>query len=432
MTSQFSTNQKHQFNLIKVMCKLPSWSIRYTFYLLAKCFFNIKVTGQGNLPTRGGALLVANHVTFIDSFFIIASVPRMVRFVMIKKVYDNPLLHWFFKLMNMIPIDTKNSKEALEDFNQRCQDEINAGNIVCIFAEGQLSRNGHLQGFKKGIEHIAKGINAPIIPLHMEGLHKVPLAVNPVLGKMNSFAVKHLFKKVFIAIGKPLSNKTTSFVVRKRIKTLEMNNLSHRFHFLNKIDREAYVIERNYHTLKSLFPVNGDYEFISDLQENSMVHKMIKRKFSSIKNTELVLCTTMKSLEERVQSNRLPGNLSFLFVVDGTIHNRLRTQLEDRFNDLSIYEGWADFEQFPIIALNTNDWEGKGVDGKKVLQEGQKKHSVGRVLHGVAIRIEDIEGEVDQANTEGNIFLKYLPDSEWVMTGKRGWLDERGFLFLAK
>mgnify|MGYP003692211057 CR=1 FL=1 len=209
-----------KFNLLKLITKWPSWTIRFLFYLIAVFLFKIKVNGKLNLPKSGGALLVSNHVTLIDALFIIASVPRMVRFVMIKKVYEKPILHWFFKLMNMIPIEVGNSKEALLAFNHRCQDEINAGNVVCIFAEGQLSRNGHLQGFKKGIEHIAKGIKAPIIPLHMEGLHQVPLATDPTTQQMNPFSFTYLFKKIFVTIGEALPPTTSSFIVLKCIKAL--------------------------------------------------------------------------------------------------------------------------------------------------------------------------------------------------------------------
>jgi len=190
----FRFNPTKRINrFFKILRKLPSWSVRFIIYLIAVFLFRIRVKGKENLPLKGGALLVANHVTLIDALFIIASVPRMVRFVMTKKVYKNPKIHWFFKLMNMIPIDVGNSKTALTEFNELCQKEINDGNVVCIFAEGQLSRNGHLQGFKKGIEHIGKGINAPIIPLHMEGLYEVPLAINAITKKTNPFTFKHLY-----------------------------------------------------------------------------------------------------------------------------------------------------------------------------------------------------------------------------------------------
>ena len=415
-------------NFLKTILRWPSWTIRFIIFLIAVSFFKIRVKGQKNLPNDSGALLVSNHVTLLDALFIIAAVPRMVRFVMIKKVYDKPFVHYFFKLMNMIPIDVGNSKNALEDFNNLCQKEINEGNVVCIFAEGQLSRNGHLQGFKKGVEHIAKGIKAPIIPLHMEGLHQVPLAINPVTHKLNPFSFVYLFKKVFVTIGEELSPKTSSFVLRKRIKELEMNNISWRLEHYQILDMEEHIIQRNYHTLKRLFPVGGDYLFVSDLQNTSVIHKMIQTYFSKGKTGDVVLCTTKAQLESRIEQNEFPRGLGFIFIVDGIFLNH--DSLKASFPKLVIYEGWADMEGFPIISLNTNDWEGRGLDGKVIVQEGKKERSVGRVLHGVAIKLINEGKEVTSANTMGEINLKFLPEMDWVDSGKIGFLDDGGFLWL--
>ena len=88
------------------------------------------------------------------------SVPRMLRFVVDQQIHDFFLWKWFMKRLNMVPISRKLDKVKLEEFNELCRKEVNSGHVLCIFPEGQISRVGHLLEFKKGIEHIAKGVDA--------------------------------------------------------------------------------------------------------------------------------------------------------------------------------------------------------------------------------------------------------------------------------
>jgi len=129
----------------------------------------------------------------------------------------------------MVPIETGKNKDYLEQFNAFCQRKINEGNWVCIFAEGQISRNGHLLGFKKGLEHIGKGIGEnPIIPIHIDGLLGTPLSYDNIQKKTNKFKRTHLFKKIRVRIGRPLPSNTKSFQVRQCVKDLEVMNFSDR------------------------------------------------------------------------------------------------------------------------------------------------------------------------------------------------------------
>ena len=99
---------------------------------------------------------MVNHVSLLDSILIIGAVPRMCRFVMHDLVYNSKWGHGFFKKMNMISIAERKRKQDLEAFNQRCIKELRAGHVVCLFSEGQISRNGQLLEIKKGIVHMAQ------------------------------------------------------------------------------------------------------------------------------------------------------------------------------------------------------------------------------------------------------------------------------------
>lgn len=214
---------------IITLLNIPAMMLRFIFFVLAHTFYKIKVFGRVNIPKKTGALLVANHISLLDSFLIIASVPRMVRFVIAKEVYDSVYVNWFFRRINMIPVASKGGPEALEEFNRRCREEINNGHIVCIFAEGQLTRTGNTLEFKKGIEYIAKGINAPIIPLYMDGIVGGPFSYVPGTSKLikpGLFGLKH---PVTINIGVPMPSTCTAFEVRQTILNLSADTFQYRF-----------------------------------------------------------------------------------------------------------------------------------------------------------------------------------------------------------
>ncbi|MDN5199765.1 MFS transporter [Fulvivirgaceae bacterium BMA10] len=216
------------FTTIVTILNVPAMMVRFIFYVAANLIYKVKINGQENLPKKNGALLIANHVSLMDAFLIAASVPRNVRFIMLKEVYDHWLFHWWFKRLNMIPIPSDRNGVSMEAFNKICQGEINKGHIVCIFPEGQISRIGHLLGFKKGLEHIAKGIEAPIIPMHIDGLAGTSLTYRHDSGKLIKPGFRLRKNVAFINIGKPQKNDSTAFQIRQKVQELQSENFKKR------------------------------------------------------------------------------------------------------------------------------------------------------------------------------------------------------------
>lgn len=198
--------------------------------IFTKIIFKIEVKGLENIPEKGGALIISNHVSFLDNLVLVSSIKRDLGFVMAAKVYKSFMLHWLLKRLPMVPIETGGNKDYLETFNKKCQDTLNSGNLVCIFAEGQISRNGHLLAFKKGLEHIGKGLNedVKIIPIHIDGLIGTPLSYDNINKQTVKFSLKKLKQKVRVSIGNPLENNSSAFKVRQAVKELEVHNFSER------------------------------------------------------------------------------------------------------------------------------------------------------------------------------------------------------------
>ncbi len=209
--------------------KLTARVVRFTFAVMARVIFKVSLKGQENIPERKGALLVVNHMSLLDSLLIAAAAPRMIRFVMHQSVFENKWMGWFFRKLDMIPILPSGGARALVEFNQRCQAEINRGHVVCIFPEGQISRNGQLNEFKKGIEHIAKGINAPIIPMYLDNVIGTPLSFQAGAQKAESFKLENIRRKVQIVIGAPMDVQNSAFNVRQRMQELSTEAFMARF-----------------------------------------------------------------------------------------------------------------------------------------------------------------------------------------------------------
>lgn len=151
-----------------IVLLLPQASIRFLFWLLSHTVYRFRIHGLDKLPERGGALLVANHVSWIDGLVLLLTSSRPVRFVAYAPYVQIWGLGWLGRVMGIIPIGPgpKSIKQALTTARQA----IENGELVCIFPEGSITRDGELAEFKPGMLHIVGGTGAPIIPVFLDQL----------------------------------------------------------------------------------------------------------------------------------------------------------------------------------------------------------------------------------------------------------------------
>ena len=143
--------------------------IRFLLWLLTHTIFRIRIVGQENVPFRGPALLVSNHMSHVDGFLVGACVQRFIRFMVWKPYYELKALNWFFRKTNADPGGHGGRATRCEAIRAARQ-ELAAGHVVCIFAEGAISRTGNMLPFKRGMEKIVDGLDVPIIPVHLDRL----------------------------------------------------------------------------------------------------------------------------------------------------------------------------------------------------------------------------------------------------------------------
>jgi acyl-[acyl-carrier-protein]-phospholipid O-acyltransferase/long-chain-fatty-acid--[acyl-carrier-protein] ligase len=150
---------------VYVLARVPEFFVRFTLWLLTHTIYRIRIVGQQHVPSRGPALLVCNHLSHVDGFLVGACVQRFVRFMVYRPYYEHPMLRWFLSRIHAIPVAAgRDAPASLE----RARQELEAGHVVCIFAEGQISRTANLLPFRRGLERIAGGLDVPIIPVYID------------------------------------------------------------------------------------------------------------------------------------------------------------------------------------------------------------------------------------------------------------------------
>ena len=150
---------------------LPEFLMRFCVWLLVSTVYRVEAEGLEHIPKRGGALLVCNHVSFVDALIIGGRCRRPVRFVMDYGIYNTPGLRWLFRLARVIPVASARRNEAvLEAAYDRIAAELEADHLVCIFPEGQVTRDGELSEFRPGVERIVARTPVPVVPMALQGL----------------------------------------------------------------------------------------------------------------------------------------------------------------------------------------------------------------------------------------------------------------------
>jgi acyl-[acyl-carrier-protein]-phospholipid O-acyltransferase / long-chain-fatty-acid--[acyl-carrier-protein] ligase len=199
-----------------IATRISDLLVGLAFRLVARPLFRIRILGREHIPSHGPALLVSNHLTYLDAFLIGACLEPVVRFLVWKPYYDHKLLNWGLRIAKAIPVRTGPHSAARAI--GRARGELERGHVLCIFAEGSISRTGELLPFKRGLEAIARGVDAPIIPVHLGGLRE------SVFG----FEGRRSFRKwlrclrhpVVVSFGPPMPASSTATEARQAVEQL--------------------------------------------------------------------------------------------------------------------------------------------------------------------------------------------------------------------
>jgi acyl-[acyl-carrier-protein]-phospholipid O-acyltransferase/long-chain-fatty-acid--[acyl-carrier-protein] ligase len=163
----------------------------------ARCFYRVTAHGAHNVPS-GGCLLLPNHISWVDAIVLQLACPRRVRYVIDQEFYHRPLLKPLLRTIGCIPIDTRHARSAIK----AATEQLAAGEVVCLFPEGQLTRSGTLLRLRRGYELIAQHANAPVVPVWLDRLWGSIFSFQG--GKFFAKWPREIPYRVSVAFGKPL------------------------------------------------------------------------------------------------------------------------------------------------------------------------------------------------------------------------------------
>jgi acyl-[acyl-carrier-protein]-phospholipid O-acyltransferase / long-chain-fatty-acid--[acyl-carrier-protein] ligase len=214
---------------------LPDSLLRLLLWFLAHTLYRMDIAGADQVPARGGALLVPNHASMADAALVIAATDRPVRFLMFSGSYEHPLVKPFARTLGVIPVSSQQGPRELIHSLRAATRALEEGELVCIFPEGQMTRIGQMMPFRRGMERILKGVEAPVIPVHIDG----------IWGSIFSFSGGKFFWKwprkipypVRVTFGPALPSSVTATEARQSVLELGADAFARRKPLMKTIPR---------------------------------------------------------------------------------------------------------------------------------------------------------------------------------------------------
>ena len=187
---------------IYIYTLVPEFLARFLVWLLVHTVYRVRKSGIERIPDEGAAILVCNHVSYVDALVITAACRRPIRWVMDHRIFAIPVLSFFFRTVRAIPIAPgREDADALHGAYNEIAMALEAGELVGLFPEGRLTADGEMGPFRPGIAQIVARTPVPVIPMALSGLWESLFARNPARLR---HAGKLLYKRIALAIGDPV------------------------------------------------------------------------------------------------------------------------------------------------------------------------------------------------------------------------------------
>ena len=207
---------------VRIFTIVPEFLMRFLSWLLVRTLYRLRLHGiEKNVPDEGPALLVCNHVSYMDALILAATIPRPVRFVMYYRIFNIPVMSWIFRTAKAIPIaGAKEDPELMRRAFEEIDAALAAGEIVGIFPEGALTKDGQIAAFKSGVEKILERRPVPVVPMALKGMWASMWSRRDTrLGRMR---VPRRFRAhVEVMAGEPMDGATaTADALEARVRAL--------------------------------------------------------------------------------------------------------------------------------------------------------------------------------------------------------------------
>jgi len=206
---------------------VPEYLLRFAAWVLSHFIYRFKVQGDEHIPTQGAAILACNHVSFVDAVLLMAASPRPIYFIMDHRIFQVPVLGWLFRLAKAIPIAPRaEDPAAYEAAFDAAARVLQAGDLLAIFPEGGITKDGSLQEFKGGIMKILErtsqqGLRVPVVPMALTNLWGSFFSRVEKGGAMVRPFRRGAFSHVGLNVGAPLpASEVQPEALRQRVAQL--------------------------------------------------------------------------------------------------------------------------------------------------------------------------------------------------------------------
>jgi acyl-[acyl-carrier-protein]-phospholipid O-acyltransferase/long-chain-fatty-acid--[acyl-carrier-protein] ligase len=308
---------------VYVLLRLPDFFVRFTLWMLTHTIYRITIVGRPNIPQRGPALIIANHVSVVDGALVGACVQRFVRFMVYGPYFRMKGVNWLLRRLHAIPVSGGNRAEVVAAI-KTARAELAAGHVVCIFVEGAISRTGNLLPVKRGFEHIVEGLDVPIVPVYLDR----------VWGSVFSFKRGRFFWKlpeqlpypVTVAFGDPLPSTTTANEARLAIMELGTEAIMRRRHASDQL-HTSFIrsAKRRWHTLALADSTGQELTYGRALVASRLFARAIAARTPGEERVGLLLPASVGGALANIatlMAGRVPINLNFTIgaeAMDGAI-----------------------------------------------------------------------------------------------------------------
>ncbi|MFC5863506.1 MFS transporter [Acidicapsa dinghuensis] len=332
---------------IYVLYLLPEWFARLILFFVTHTLYRVKVVGRDNFPQKTGALIVCNHMSFVDAALLTAATDRPIRFVMYEGIYNHPFIKPFARILKCIPISSEQHPRDMIRSLRVAAEALEQDEIVCIFAEGQITRTGQLLPFRRGLERIMKGVTRPILPVNLDG----------VWGSIFSFErgrflwkmPRHLRYPVTVSFGQPLAPTTPATEVRAAVQELQANAFSSRKQHMRTLDRAFVQTARRYpFRFMMADPKTEKLSFISALTKTLYIARRLRGQIGNEPMVGLLLPPSVGGALTNyalMLLGRVPVNLNY------TSSGEVIASCAAQCNIDTVITSKAFVERFPTLAI---------------------------------------------------------------------------------
>lgn len=251
---------------LALLVYLPHGVQDLLLWLMTHTLYRVTQRGVEHVPEHGPALIVCNHVSYLDGLLLSAVVPRPIRFLVYKPIYDSFWLGWLFKAINAIPVQG-GDEQNINDAIVRTREALERGDVVGIFAEGSISRTGQLLPFRRGLERILEGTDIPVVPAHLDRLWDSVFAMKKKGGAARF--PSRLLVPVTVSFAEVLPSHAKAWQVRQAVQRVGSEAQQFTDHYQETLPERLLKMARYRPLAKMAMDTSGDerrgIQFLSEM-----------------------------------------------------------------------------------------------------------------------------------------------------------------------